>query len=124
MKLPHGNTEILLMDDKFRHIQGGKGEVHGEIQSPAFPGLGIAESCILLCIPYAELNLESQPVELHDLFAAQGKISGKIYLWLSVFGIIYGHHNISFQRPTVDSGGNEPSLVSQSRNSRKTVMSG
>lgn len=48
MKLSHGNTEILLMDDKLRHIQGGEGEVHGEIQRPAFPGLGITETSVLL----------------------------------------------------------------------------
>lgn len=77
MKLSHGNTEILLMDDKLRHIQGGEGEVHGEIQRPAFPGLGITETGVLFCVTYAELDPEPQPVELHDLFAAEGEVGGK-----------------------------------------------
>lgn len=89
MKLSHGNTEILLMKDQLRHIQGGKGEVHCEIQHHAFPGLGITETGVLLRVTYAELNLEPQPVELHDLFAAEGEVSGKIDLRLPMFGIIF-----------------------------------
>lgn len=111
MELPHGNTEILLMDDKLRHIQGGKGEVYGEIECPAFTGLGFTEACVLLCVTYAELDLESQSVKLHELFPAEGEVSGEIYLRLSVFGIIYCRHNIPVQGPAVESCGKELSLV-------------
>lgn len=111
MKLTHGNTEILLMDYELRHIKGGKGEVYGEVHCPAFAGLGITQSCILLCIANAKLNLKSQPVKLHYLFAAEREVGGEIYLRLPVFGIIYCSHNISMQCPAVESGCKELSLV-------------
>lgn len=74
------------MDYKLSHVQDGKVKVYGEIRCSAFVGPGITGACILLCIAYAEVGVEAQSVELHDLFAAEGEVDEKYIFGFPCWG--------------------------------------